>query len=53
MFPALNYYATCFFLFTKFVFVVLQDVAKVIKAMIAKNPDSMNFNVIAISKKQA
>ncbi|PWA84457.1 Peptidase C12, ubiquitin carboxyl-terminal hydrolase 1 [Artemisia annua] len=32
---------------------LLQDAAKVIKGMIAKNPDSMNFNVIAISKKQA
>ncbi|KAL4557994.1 hypothetical protein LXL04_036190 [Taraxacum kok-saghyz] len=30
---------------------VLQDAAKVIKGMIAKNPDSMNFSVIAISKK--
>nr|GEU32729.1 ubiquitin carboxyl-terminal hydrolase 3 [Tanacetum cinerariifolium] len=32
---------------------LLQDAAKVIKGMIARNPDSMNFNVIAISKKQA
>lgn len=30
---------------------VLQDAAKVIKGMIEKNPDSMNFNVIAISKR--
>ncbi|KAK9075620.1 hypothetical protein SSX86_003946 [Deinandra increscens subsp. villosa] len=30
---------------------LLQDAAKVIKGMIAKNPNSMNFNVIAISKK--
>ncbi|GAB4858085.1 Ubiquitin carboxyl-terminal hydrolase 3 [Ancistrocladus abbreviatus] len=30
---------------------LLQDAAKVIKQMIQKNPDSMNFNVIAISKK--
>ncbi|XP_047338383.1 ubiquitin carboxyl-terminal hydrolase 3-like [Impatiens glandulifera] len=30
---------------------LLQDAAKVIKAMIQKNPDSMNFNVIALSKK--
>ncbi|KAJ0644588.1 putative ubiquitinyl hydrolase 1 [Helianthus annuus] len=29
---------------------LLQDAAKVIKGMIAKNPNSMNFNVIAISK---
>ncbi|XP_059645708.1 ubiquitin carboxyl-terminal hydrolase 3 [Cornus florida] len=29
----------------------LQDAAKVIKGMIQKNPDSINFNVIAISKK--
>ncbi|XP_071705940.1 ubiquitin carboxyl-terminal hydrolase 3-like [Rutidosis leptorrhynchoides] len=32
---------------------VLQDAANVIKGMIAKNPNSMNFNVIAISKKDA
>ncbi|XP_071723605.1 ubiquitin carboxyl-terminal hydrolase 3-like [Rutidosis leptorrhynchoides] len=32
---------------------VLQDAAKVIKGMIAKNPNSMNFNVIAISEKDA
>ncbi|XP_047322785.1 ubiquitin carboxyl-terminal hydrolase 3-like [Impatiens glandulifera] len=30
---------------------LLQDAVKVIKAMIQKNPDSMNFNVIALSKK--
>ncbi|XP_076913048.1 ubiquitin carboxyl-terminal hydrolase 3-like [Bidens hawaiensis] len=30
---------------------LLQDAAKVIKGMIAKNPNSMNFNVITISKK--
>ncbi|XP_008798792.2 ubiquitin carboxyl-terminal hydrolase 3-like isoform X2 [Phoenix dactylifera] len=30
---------------------LLQDAAKVIKAMIQKNPDSMNFNVMALSKK--
>lgn len=30
---------------------LLQDAAKVIKSMIQKNPDSHNFNVIAISKK--
>lgn len=30
---------------------LLQDAAKVIKGMIQKNPDSMNFNVIAVSKK--
>ncbi|XP_076913792.1 ubiquitin carboxyl-terminal hydrolase 3-like [Bidens hawaiensis] len=29
---------------------LLQDAAKVIKGMIAKNPNSMNFNVITISK---
>lgn len=28
-----------------------QDAAQVIKGMIAKNPESLNFNVIAISKK--
>lgn len=28
-----------------------QDAAKVIKAVIQKNPDSMNFNVMALSKK--
>ncbi|KAJ9147663.1 hypothetical protein P3X46_029798 [Hevea brasiliensis] len=30
---------------------LLQDAAKVIRNMIQKNPDSLNFNVIAISKK--
>ncbi|XP_060673795.1 ubiquitin carboxyl-terminal hydrolase 3-like isoform X1 [Ziziphus jujuba] len=30
---------------------LLQDAAKVIKGIIQKNPDSLNFNVIAISKK--
>ncbi|KAK4338203.1 hypothetical protein RND71_042690 [Anisodus tanguticus] len=30
---------------------LLQDAAKVIQKMIQKNPDSMNFNVIAISKR--
>ncbi|KAJ9556293.1 hypothetical protein OSB04_010907 [Centaurea solstitialis] len=30
---------------------LLQDAAKVIKGMIAKNPNSMNFNVIAISRR--
>ncbi|KAF8412450.1 hypothetical protein HHK36_000414 [Tetracentron sinense] len=30
---------------------LLQDAAKVIKAMIEKNPDSINFNVIALSRK--
>ncbi|KAM1050303.1 hypothetical protein TB2_031597 [Malus domestica] len=30
---------------------LLQDAAKVIQGMIQKNPDSLNFNVIAISKK--
>ncbi|OAY56763.1 ubiquitin carboxyl-terminal hydrolase 3 [Manihot esculenta] len=30
---------------------LLQDAAKVIRDMIQKNPDSLNFNVIAISKK--
>ncbi|BAT75810.1 Ubiquitin carboxyl-terminal hydrolase [Vigna angularis] len=30
---------------------LLRDVAKVIQSMIQKNPDSLNFNVIAISKK--
>ncbi|CAD5197091.1 unnamed protein product [Musa acuminata subsp. malaccensis] len=29
---------------------LLQDAAKVIKALILKNPDSMNFNVMALSK---
>ncbi|KAK9698828.1 hypothetical protein RND81_08G134000 [Saponaria officinalis] len=29
---------------------LLQDAAKIIKSMIQKNPNSMNFNVIAISK---
>lgn len=28
-----------------------QDAAKVIQGVIQKNPDSLNFNVIAISKK--
>ncbi|XP_043709457.1 ubiquitin carboxyl-terminal hydrolase 3-like [Telopea speciosissima] len=32
---------------------LLQDVAKVIKSMIQKNPDSMNFNVIALSRKSS
>lgn len=32
-------------------FVLLQDAAKVIQKIIQKNPDSINFNVIAISKK--
>ncbi|XP_042433234.1 ubiquitin carboxyl-terminal hydrolase 3-like isoform X2 [Zingiber officinale] len=31
---------------------LLQDAAKVIKGMIEKNPDSMNFNVMAMSQKQ-
>ncbi|XP_047180774.1 ubiquitin carboxyl-terminal hydrolase 3-like isoform X2 [Vigna umbellata] len=30
---------------------LLKDAAKVIQSMIQKNPDSLNFNVIAISKK--
>ncbi|KAL3633002.1 Ubiquitin carboxyl-terminal hydrolase 3 [Castilleja foliolosa] len=30
---------------------LLQDAAKVIEKMIQKNPDSINFNVIAVSKK--
>jgi len=30
---------------------LLQDAAKVIKARIAENPNSMNFNVMALSKK--
>ncbi|XP_028762543.1 ubiquitin carboxyl-terminal hydrolase 3 isoform X2 [Neltuma alba] len=30
---------------------LLEDAAKVIQGMIQKNPDSLNFNVIAISKK--
>ncbi|KAL9326746.1 hypothetical protein ACSQ67_007391 [Phaseolus vulgaris] len=30
---------------------LLRDAAKVIQSMIQKNPDSLNFNVIAISKK--
>jgi len=30
---------------------ILQDAAKVIQGMIEKNPNSLNFNVIAISKK--
>ncbi|XP_022639130.1 ubiquitin carboxyl-terminal hydrolase 3-like isoform X2 [Vigna radiata var. radiata] len=30
---------------------LLRDVAKVIQSMIQKNPDSLNFSVIAISKK--
>lgn len=32
-------------------FVLLQDAAKVVQKIIQKNPDSINFNVIAISKK--
>jgi hypothetical protein len=32
---------------------VLQDAAKAIQSMIQKNPDSLNFNVIAISKKSS
>ncbi|PON65113.1 Peptidase C12, ubiquitin carboxyl-terminal hydrolase [Trema orientale] len=32
---------------------LLQDAAKVIQGMIQKNPESLNFNVIAISKKAA
>ncbi|XWS49685.1 hypothetical protein CRYUN_Cryun12cG0024300 [Craigia yunnanensis] len=32
---------------------LLQDAAKVIKGMIQKNPESLNFNVIALSKKVA
>lgn len=32
-------------------FLSRQDAAKVIRDMIQKNPDSLNFNVIAISKK--
>ncbi|KAJ4951370.1 hypothetical protein NE237_028202 [Protea cynaroides] len=32
---------------------LLQDVAKIIKSMIQKNPDSLNFNVIALSRKSA
>ncbi|KAL2903117.1 Ubiquitin carboxyl-terminal hydrolase 3 [Bienertia sinuspersici] len=32
---------------------LLQDAAKIIKGMIQKNPNSMNFNVIAVSKKVA
>ncbi|KAJ4955453.1 hypothetical protein NE237_012236 [Protea cynaroides] len=32
---------------------LLQDAAKVIRGMIQKNPDSINFNVIALSKKSA
>ncbi|XAR70514.1 Ubiquitinyl hydrolase 1 [Bertholletia excelsa] len=31
---------------------LLQDAAKVIQGIIQKNPDSINFNVIAISKKE-
>ncbi|CAI0376428.1 unnamed protein product [Linum tenue] len=31
---------------------LLQDSAKVIKGMIQKNPESLNFNVIAVSKKE-
>lgn len=41
------------FVFTKMkvpILCVQQDAAKVIKALIAKNPDSMNFNVMALSK---
>lgn len=30
---------------------LLQDAAKVIQKMMQKNPDSMNFNIIAISKR--
>uniref|UniRef100_A0A2P2JZD4 Ubiquitin carboxyl-terminal hydrolase n=2 Tax=Rhizophora mucronata TaxID=61149 RepID=A0A2P2JZD4_RHIMU len=30
---------------------LLQDAAKVIKGMIQKNPESLNFNIIAVSKK--
>ncbi|KAB2018020.1 hypothetical protein ERO13_D08G185500v2 [Gossypium hirsutum] len=32
---------------------LLQDAAKVIKGMIQKNPESLNFNVIALTKKVA
>ncbi|XP_043715376.1 ubiquitin carboxyl-terminal hydrolase 3-like [Telopea speciosissima] len=32
---------------------LLQDAAKVIKGMIQKNPNSINFNVIALSRKSA
>ncbi|KAL1371129.1 hypothetical protein HN51_001373 [Arachis hypogaea] len=32
---------------------LLKDAAKVIQSMIQKNPESLNFNVIAISKKSA
>jgi ubiquitin carboxyl-terminal hydrolase L3 len=32
---------------------LLQDAAKAIQSMIQKNPDSLNFNVIAISKKSS
>ena len=32
-------------------FLLQQDAAKVIKGMIQKNPESLNFNVIALSKK--
>ncbi|KAE8712959.1 COP9 signalosome complex subunit 7-like [Hibiscus syriacus] len=31
---------------------LLQDAAKVIKSMIQKNPESLNFNVIALHKKE-
>lgn len=31
----------------------LQDAAKAIQSMIQKDPDSLNFNVIAISKKSS
>ncbi|PNX76667.1 ubiquitin carboxyl-terminal hydrolase isozyme L3-like protein [Trifolium pratense] len=32
---------------------LLKDSAKAIQSMIEKNPDSLNFNVIAISKKSS
>jgi len=32
-------------------FIAWQDAAKVIQGMIEKNPGSLNFNVIAISKR--
>lgn len=32
-------------------FLLQQDAAKVIRGMIQKNPESLNFNVIALSKK--
>lgn len=31
---------------------ILQDTAKVIQKMMEKNPGSLNFNVMAISKRQ-